>query len=141
MPWRMLLWKRYFNNNNFFIFFHFFFSIYLIFYLILGLPGDEDNGEMSGWFVLCCLGLFNISPGENKWIAAVNPMFKKVYRWLIMIFWYYYHCYCSNYIRIFIHIHIKLGCDSGERPVQARDTHDHNRFNIQKRNFFEHSIE
>lgn len=27
-------------------------------------PGDEDNGEMSAWYVLSSLGLYSLSPGS-----------------------------------------------------------------------------
>lgn len=33
-----------------------------------GLPGDEDNGEMSAWYVLSALGRFPLCPGKNEFI-------------------------------------------------------------------------
>lgn len=32
-----------------------------------GLPGDEDNGEMSAWYVLSALGLYAVAPGAPVW--------------------------------------------------------------------------
>ena len=32
-----------------------------------GLPGDEDNGEMSAWYILSALGLFPSCPGVPKY--------------------------------------------------------------------------
>jgi len=39
--------------------------------------GDEDNGEMSAWFVLSSLGLYNLSPGSNEY-AFGSPLFQEV---------------------------------------------------------------
>ena len=33
-----------------------------------GLPGDEDNGEMSAWYVLVTLGLFPFCPGKPEYV-------------------------------------------------------------------------
>lgn len=32
-----------------------------------GYPGDEDNGTMSAWYVLSCLGMYPLCPGKNEW--------------------------------------------------------------------------
>ena len=39
-------------------------------------PGDEDNGEMSAWYVLSALGFFPQTPGHPSWTLA-SPIFKK----------------------------------------------------------------
>jgi len=40
------------------------------------LPGDEDNGEMSAWYVLSALGIFPQTPGHASWTIG-SPLFKK----------------------------------------------------------------
>ncbi len=40
-----------------------------------GLPGDEDNGEMSAWYVLNALGLFPLCPGHPTWVFG-SPLVK-----------------------------------------------------------------
>jgi len=40
-------------------------------------PGDEDNGEMSSWFVLSSLGLYELAPGSEDYALGV-PLFAKV---------------------------------------------------------------
>jgi predicted alpha-1,2-mannosidase len=39
-------------------------------YSPLDLPGDEDNGEQSAWFVLSALGLFPMCPGQPDWMIG-----------------------------------------------------------------------
>jgi predicted alpha-1,2-mannosidase len=34
-----------------------------------GLAGDEDNGEMSAWYILGVLGLFPLRPATGEWLA------------------------------------------------------------------------
>lgn len=41
-----------------------------------GFPGDEDNGEMSAWYVFSALGLFPVCPGKAEY-ATVNPLYLK----------------------------------------------------------------
>ncbi len=41
------------------------------------LPGDEDNGEMSAWYVLASIGLFPACPGDGTWMP-IRPLFEKV---------------------------------------------------------------
>jgi len=41
-----------------------------------GLPGDEDNGEMSAWYVLSALGLFPLCPGHPAYVLG-SPLFAK----------------------------------------------------------------
>ncbi len=40
-----------------------------------GFPGDEDNGEMSAWFILSALGVFPLCPGKPEYVLA-KPLFK-----------------------------------------------------------------
>jgi predicted alpha-1,2-mannosidase len=40
-------------------------------------PGDEDNGEMSAWYVLNALGLFPLTPGNGTWMLGA-PRFDSV---------------------------------------------------------------
>jgi len=41
------------------------------------LPGDEDNGEMSAWYVLASIGLFPACPGDGTWMP-IRPLFERV---------------------------------------------------------------
>lgn len=40
------------------------------------LPGDEDNGEMSAWYVLSALGIFPQTPGHPSWTIG-SPLFRR----------------------------------------------------------------
>jgi putative alpha-1,2-mannosidase len=40
-----------------------------------GYPGDEDNGELSAWWLLAALGLFPDCPGRAQWLT-VRPVFR-----------------------------------------------------------------
>jgi predicted alpha-1,2-mannosidase len=40
------------------------------------LPGDEDNGEMSAWYVLSALGIFPQTPGHPSWTIG-SPIFNR----------------------------------------------------------------
>lgn len=42
-----------------------------------GYLGDEDNGEMSAWFILSALGLYPASPGHPEY-AIGSPLFKEM---------------------------------------------------------------
>jgi putative alpha-1,2-mannosidase len=39
--------------------------------------GDEDNGEMSSWFILSSLGLYARSPGSDEYVFGI-PFFDRV---------------------------------------------------------------
>ncbi len=41
-----------------------------------GLCGNEDCGQMSAWYVLSALGLYNVCPGQNE-ICLGSPIFRK----------------------------------------------------------------
>jgi putative alpha-1,2-mannosidase len=41
-----------------------------------GFPGDEDNGEMSAWYVLSALGIFATCPGKPEYILT-RPLFRE----------------------------------------------------------------
>ncbi len=41
-----------------------------------GLCGDEDNGEMTAWFVLNAIGLFPLCPGNPEWVLT-SPIAEK----------------------------------------------------------------
>ncbi|MEO7754348.1 MAG: GH92 family glycosyl hydrolase [Terracoccus sp.] len=41
-----------------------------------GYPGDEDNGEMSAWYVLSSLGIYPLQAGSSQW-AVGSPKFDK----------------------------------------------------------------
>jgi predicted alpha-1,2-mannosidase len=41
-----------------------------------GNPGDEDNGEMSAWWILNAIGLYPLVPGEPGWLI-VAPLFER----------------------------------------------------------------
>lgn len=42
-----------------------------------GYPGDEDQGQMSSWYVLSALGIYSVTPGVPQY-AIGSPVFKKV---------------------------------------------------------------
>jgi len=39
-----------------------------------GLPGNDDAGEMSAWYVLAALGLYHVAPGVDAWELS-SPAF------------------------------------------------------------------
>jgi predicted alpha-1,2-mannosidase len=41
-----------------------------------GLPGNDDAGEMSAWYVLAAVGLYHTTPGVPVW-ALSSPMFRR----------------------------------------------------------------
>ncbi|HWG01811.1 MAG TPA: GH92 family glycosyl hydrolase [Trebonia sp.] len=42
-----------------------------------GYPGDEDNGEMSAWYVFCALGLYPLVPSTATFVL-VPPLFPRI---------------------------------------------------------------
>lgn len=42
-----------------------------------GFPGDEDNGTMSAWFVLSCLGFYQMCPSRADFTMSL-PLFDKI---------------------------------------------------------------
>ncbi len=42
-----------------------------------GLPGDEDNGEMSAWYVFSSMGFYPVCPGKPEYVLG-SPLFSKV---------------------------------------------------------------
>jgi putative alpha-1,2-mannosidase len=40
-------------------------------------PGDEDNGEMSAWFLLSSMGLYDHNPGSKDFMLGL-PLFEKI---------------------------------------------------------------
>ena len=42
-----------------------------------GYPGDEDNGTMSAWFVLSCLGFYQMCPSRPDFTMSL-PMFERI---------------------------------------------------------------
>ncbi len=42
-----------------------------------GYPGDEDNGSMSAWYILSCLGLYQICPSRPEFTVSM-PLFEKI---------------------------------------------------------------
>jgi predicted alpha-1,2-mannosidase len=42
-----------------------------------GLPGNEDCGQMSAWYVLSAAGFYPVCPGDNNYIIG-SPLFDKV---------------------------------------------------------------
>ena len=42
-----------------------------------GLIGNEDCGQMSAWYVLSSIGLYQVTPGIDEW-QTVEPYFKNV---------------------------------------------------------------
>jgi len=39
-----------------------------------GLPGDEDNGQMSAWYVFSALGFYPVCPGSDAYLIG-SPLF------------------------------------------------------------------
>ena len=46
-------------------------------YTVNDFPGDEDNGEMSAWYIWACLGLFPYCPGTDEYLNF-KPFIKRV---------------------------------------------------------------
>ncbi len=42
-----------------------------------GYCGDEDNGQMSAWYVMSALGFYPVTPGHPSYVFG-SPLFKKV---------------------------------------------------------------
>ncbi|MBQ9783731.1 MAG: GH92 family glycosyl hydrolase [Clostridia bacterium] len=42
-----------------------------------GYPGDEDNGSMSAWYVLSCLGLYQMCPSRPDFTMSL-PLFDRI---------------------------------------------------------------
>ena len=42
-----------------------------------GYCGDEDNGQMSAWYVMSALGFYPVTPGHASYVLG-SPLFKKV---------------------------------------------------------------
>ena len=41
-----------------------------------GYPGDEDQGQMSSWFVMSALGFYSVCPGTTEYVLG-SPVFDK----------------------------------------------------------------
>ena len=41
-----------------------------------GYPGDEDQGQMSSWYVISALGLYSVCPGTDEYVIG-SPVFQK----------------------------------------------------------------
>jgi putative alpha-1,2-mannosidase len=37
-------------------------------YSLDNLPGDDDNGEMSAWYIFACLGIYPFCPGKSEYV-------------------------------------------------------------------------
>ena len=42
-----------------------------------GLIGNEDCGQMSAWYVLSSMGMYNVTPGQNQW-QIIKPYFDNI---------------------------------------------------------------
>ncbi|HRE76478.1 MAG TPA: GH92 family glycosyl hydrolase [Flavobacterium sp.] len=42
-----------------------------------GLIGNEDCGQMSAWYVLSSMGIYNVTPGQPNWTTS-EPYFEKI---------------------------------------------------------------
>lgn len=42
-----------------------------------GYPGDEDEGQMSSWFVLSAAGIYSVCPGTDQYVIG-SPLFNKM---------------------------------------------------------------
>lgn len=43
-----------------------------------GYPGDEDNGEMSAWYILSSIGLYSLIPGTLEYQISSKPLWDHV---------------------------------------------------------------
>ena len=43
----------------------------------LGLPGDDDGGAMSSWYVLSAIGFFPVCPGSQVYVLG-SPIFEEI---------------------------------------------------------------
>ncbi|HKG08592.1 MAG TPA: GH92 family glycosyl hydrolase [Pedobacter sp.] len=41
-----------------------------------GFPGDEDQGQMSSWYVISAMGLYSVCPGTDQYVIG-SPVFRK----------------------------------------------------------------
>jgi predicted alpha-1,2-mannosidase len=42
-----------------------------------GYPGDEDNGSMSAWYILSCMGLYQMAPSDPSYVTS-RPLLDKI---------------------------------------------------------------
>ncbi|MBO1740789.1 GH92 family glycosyl hydrolase [Leifsonia sp. TF02-11] len=42
-----------------------------------GYPGDEDNGEMSAWWLFSAMGLYPLAPGSGEYVVG-SPLFPRL---------------------------------------------------------------
>ena len=42
-----------------------------------GYPGDEDEGQMSSWYVLSAMGIYSVCPGTDQYVIG-SPEFSKI---------------------------------------------------------------
>lgn len=42
-----------------------------------GYPGDEDQGQMSSWYVLSAMGFYSVCPGTDQYVLG-SPIFNKI---------------------------------------------------------------
>jgi predicted alpha-1,2-mannosidase len=42
-----------------------------------GYPGDEDQGQMSSWYVMSALGFYSVCPGTDQYVMG-SPLFPKM---------------------------------------------------------------
>lgn len=47
-----------------------------------GLPGNDDAGATSAWYVFSALGLYPVSPGVDEWYAIASPVFEEAVLYL-----------------------------------------------------------
>lgn len=47
-------------------------------YTDTGYPGDEDNGEMSAWYILSSIGLYSLVPGTLQYQMSSSPLWDNV---------------------------------------------------------------
>lgn len=47
-----------------------------------GLPGNDDAGATSAWYVFAALGLYPVSPGGDEWYAIASPVFEEAVLYL-----------------------------------------------------------
>jgi predicted alpha-1,2-mannosidase len=45
-----------------------------------GYPGDEDNGELSAWFVFAAMGLYPLTPGSGEYVITAPSVLSTTLR-------------------------------------------------------------
>jgi len=75
--------------------------------------GDEDNGQMSAWYILSSLGLYSLSPASTDYVFG-SPLFSKA---VVHLNDYFYNKNSHGYSR-------KINPTRGSKLFQSASTED-----------------